>query len=96
MRTGRIGRQISVGGNSLTCAQWAKKLGLTKQGIERRLKTQPAEEALSKRKTARVLTHNGASLTVKQWAGLLDRSCSRIYALVQQGRTDSEALGLEN
>lgn len=96
LRTGRSGRYISVHGISLTVAQWAEKLGLTAAGVERRLAHMPKEKALSEPvRLVCLLTYNGTSLTVAQWSELLGRSRSRIYALVKQGCTVAEALGLE-
>lgn len=68
-------RKLTYNGETLSIGEWAKKLGIDRSTLRLRLdKGWPLEEVFSSeisfvpRSTARILTCNGESLTMRAWA----------------------------
>lgn len=89
--------RLTYEGRTLTLAQWAKQLGMTYDSIRARYRMgwpteailgSPANKYHKERKihaTSRVLTHDGKTMTVSQWARHLNISHEVLRSRVKYG-----------
>lgn len=90
-------RLLTFDGVTLNCAEWAKRIGVSRQCIEQKLsRGYPLERVLCRKNTyivePTVHTAHGLSLTLKQWAKQLRISVETIRARRRRGYGWEEAL----
>ena len=89
---------LCYNGETLCLLDWAKRLGITHSTLRVRLEQWPLEKALttpptpSKKSTAKMLTHNGDTLTVKEWASKLDIPYSTLCYKLRHGLIISQII----
>ncbi len=87
----RKSRMLSYNGETLCLLDWAKRIGITHSALRVRLDNWPIERALtepampSKASTAKTLSHDGCTLSVKEWASKLGIPYSTLCYRLRQG-----------
>lgn len=94
----RKSRMLSYNGETLCLLDWAKRLGITHSTLRVRLEQWPIEKALtapatpSKKSTAQMLSINGETLSLKEWAHKLRMPYSTLCYRLRQGWSIEEIL----
>lgn len=84
-------RLLSYNGETYSLNAWARKLGITHSALRVRLENWTLEKALtepptpSKERTAKILSHDGHVLTVKEWSLKLGMPYSTLCYRLRQG-----------
>lgn len=100
-RNRRDNRLVTMNGQTKCLAEWSELTGLKAKTIECRLERgMSSEDALLTpngistrlRKTNRMLTHNGVTLCLAEWADRLGVAPENITARLRRGQTLEEAL----
>lgn len=97
-----VSAKLTCNGVTDTIRGWALRLGMTTTGVYNRLKRLPPEEALTRprsnraphryQKGSRLLTCDGITDSVLNWAVRLDISPSSIESRLKRGMSDHDAL----
>jgi len=87
----RKSRMLTYKGETLCLLDWAKRLGITHSTLRVRLDQWTIEKALTepatppKESTSRIISHDGCTLSVKEWAIKLEMPYSTLCYRLRQG-----------
>lgn len=91
-------RFLTHNGEPLLMTQWAKRLGLTKEGLRQRLERMSVEEALSRPKrhfgksNPIKIQIDGKSKTIREWSKISGLSRQAIYGRLKAGWEPKDAV----
>lgn len=97
----RSTRMITFGDETLPIVEWARRIGIAPTTLTVRLrKGWPLEEALSKKgdripRGVKIYTHEGVSLTLRQWSEHTGINYMTLYSRIRMGWTFEEILKIQ-